>query len=166
MRLRSSRTERNGEMVPGPRSGSPREEDGDFFSGRTTGPPAGRRRIPSHSRRISVDSPREDEAPLLPSDSDEHDTFRVSHHRTAGGKDLNDSGYPGEGIQLANFGRQSSLASIPAEDLQKDEEESYMTIASQVFVPFIIAGIGMVGAGFLFDSVQVCVCALSFPSNF
>jgi len=34
-------------------------------------------------------------------------------------------------------------------------KESWLTIFSQVFIPFIIAGLGMVGAGVILDVVKV-----------
>ena len=33
--------------------------------------------------------------------------------------------------------------------------ESYLAITIQVFIPFLIAGLGMVGAGLVLDLVQV-----------
>jgi hypothetical protein len=36
-----------------------------------------------------------------------------------------------------------------------DPEESFWTITVQVFIPFLIAGMGMVGAGLVLDVVQV-----------
>jgi len=35
--------------------------------------------------------------------------------------------------------------------------ETYLSIAIQVFIPFLIAGFGMVGAGLVLDVVQVSV---------
>lgn len=43
---------------------------------------------------------------------------------------------------------------ILLQDPQK--EETYFSIAIQVFIPFLIAGFGMVGAGLVLDVVQVC----------
>ena len=44
-----------------------------------------------------------------------------------------------------------------------DEErvESYLAITIQVFIPFLVAGLGMVGAGLVLDDVQVSI--FSFP---
>lgn len=37
-----------------------------------------------------------------------------------------------------------------------EEQESFWSITIQVFIPFLIAGMGMVGAGLVLDVVQVC----------
>lgn len=40
------------------------------------------------------------------------------------------------------------------------DNETYFSIAIQVFIPFLIAGFGMVGAGLVLDNVQVCYNSL------
>lgn len=42
--------------------------------------------------------------------------------------------------------------------------ESYLAITIQVFIPFLIAGLGMVGAGLVLDLVQVWISSLRFRS--
>lgn len=39
----------------------------------------------------------------------------------------------------------------------EDVHETYFSIAVQVFIPFLIAGFGMVGAGLVLDIVQVSI---------
>lgn len=39
--------------------------------------------------------------------------------------------------------------------IEDEPLESYLAITIQVFIPFLIAGLGMVGAGLVFDSVHV-----------
>jgi len=50
--------------------------------------------------------------------------------------------------------------SAPTDDFsdtkEEEEEETFWGIAIQVFIPFLIAGMGMVGAGLVLDVVQVC----------
>lgn len=48
---------------------------------------------------------------------------------------------------------------LQASNLQEDSESS-LAILMQVMVPFLVAGLGMVGAGLVLDLVQVseCVC--------
>jgi hypothetical protein len=38
-----------------------------------------------------------------------------------------------------------------------EETENVWSISVQVFIPFLVAGLGMVGAGLVLDVVQVCV---------
>jgi hypothetical protein len=42
----------------------------------------------------------------------------------------------------------------PLEGVQR-KDESYRAMAVQVFIPFLVAGLGMVGAGLVLDIVQV-----------
>lgn len=42
------------------------------------------------------------------------------------------------------------------------DEETYFSIAIQVFIPFLIAGFGMVGAGLVLDVVQASILGLLF----
>lgn len=37
-------------------------------------------------------------------------------------------------------------------------QETYLTIAIQVFIPFLIAGFGMVFAGLVLDEIRVIMC--------
>lgn len=39
----------------------------------------------------------------------------------------------------------------------REETENVWSISVQVFIPFLVAGLGMVGAGLVLDVVQVCV---------
>lgn len=39
-----------------------------------------------------------------------------------------------------------------------EETENVWSITVQVFIPFLVAGLGMVGAGLVLDVVQVCIC--------
>ena len=45
--------------------------------------------------------------------------------------------------------------------IHKPEDDSSWQIALQVFFPYMVAGLGMVGAGVVLDVVQVCVMQLS-----
>ena len=45
-------------------------------------------------------------------------------------------------------------------------KEGLKTLILQIFIPFILAGFGMVGAGILLDLVQVCVVFTIFRSLF
>lgn len=47
---------------------------------------------------------------------------------------------------------EDSLESYP---IQKVEEETFWSVSIQIFIPFLIAGFGMVGAGLILDIVQV-----------
>lgn len=46
-----------------------------------------------------------------------------------------------------------------------DTKETMLSIAFQVFVPFLIAGFGTVGAGLVLDIVQVNVFLMPFKKN-
>ena len=46
---------------------------------------------------------------------------------------------------------------MPDEAAKTDEDEPAWSIGLQVFIPYIIAGFGMVSAGLLLDYVQVGV---------
>lgn len=56
--------------------------------------------------------------------------------------------------EAAETGR---LPDVVAEIYGTDSEpvESYLAVTIQVFIPFLIAGLGMVGAGLVLDLVQV-----------
>jgi len=42
------------------------------------------------------------------------------------------------------------------EDIFDNNQEKWYTIASQVFIPFLIAGFGMVATGLVLERVKVC----------
>lgn len=46
-------------------------------------------------------------------------------------------------------------AKMLGEDDDQPLQETYLSIAIQVFIPFLIAGLGMVFAGLVFDRIQV-----------
>lgn len=48
----------------------------------------------------------------------------------------------------------------------KQIQETYLTIAIQVFIPFLIAGFGMVFAGLVLDKIQVSIVDLLLILNF
>ncbi|CAG0887226.1 unnamed protein product [Darwinula stevensoni] len=50
--------------------------------------------------------------------------------------------------------------------VKDDEDETFLSIASQVCLPFFIAGLGMVGAGMLLDVVQHWEVFMSVPELF
>lgn len=50
--------------------------------------------------------------------------------------------------------------------VRKAEEESFWLITLQVFFPFLIAGLGMVGAGLVLDVVQASIIYYSTFSSF
>ncbi|CAG0891016.1 unnamed protein product [Cyprideis torosa] len=139
IRLRSARTgsidepkplsaKKSQGMVPVPRSSSG-EDSGDEFI--RFG------RMQKSSRRRGSSSTN-DKSPLITSE-EEASAKRddgVSLNILRGGQDAI---YLTEGDEIL---------------ILKGDDESHMTIASQVFIPFLIAGIGMVGAGFLLDHVQ------------
>lgn len=57
------------------------------------------------------------------------------------------------------------IKNAPAKSLKEygeEKEESFWLITFQVFFPFLIAGLGMVGAGLVLDIVQVCITVLGF----
>ncbi|XP_046984905.1 solute carrier family 41 member 1-like [Schistocerca americana] len=56
-----------------------------------------------------------------------------------------------ENGQLPDVVVEASMLAPPAEPPQS---ETYLSIAIQVFIPFLIAGLGMVGAGLVLDAVQ------------
>lgn len=53
-------------------------------------------------------------------------------------------------------------AKVLGEDEEQPMQETYLSIAIQVFIPFLIAGLGMVFAGLVLDKIQV---DNSFNSN-
>lgn len=55
--------------------------------------------------------------------------------------------------------------SHPLKDFSNLEEEGFWLIAFQVFFPFLIAGLGMVGAGLVLDIVQASIFFLKFYCN-
>lgn len=56
-----------------------------------------------------------------------------------------------EGSRLPDVVAESKIYGVTHED---EPLESYLAITIQVFIPFLIAGIGMVGAGLVLDLVQ------------
>jgi hypothetical protein len=48
-------------------------------------------------------------------------------------------------------------ASQPKMTVRGEETENVWSISIQVFIPFLVAGLGMVGAGLVLDIVQVIV---------
>ncbi|XP_065350148.1 solute carrier family 41 member 1-like isoform X2 [Cloeon dipterum] len=62
---------------------------------------------------------------------------------------------PGDnnGGRLPDVVAETTMLADPAEVVQK-KDESYRAMALQVFIPFLVAGLGMVGAGLVLDVVQ------------
>lgn len=55
------------------------------------------------------------------------------------------------------------VAKVPDEDEEPETnqiQETYLSIAIQVFIPFLIAGFGMVCAGLVLDKIQVFTCII------
>lgn len=66
----------------------------------------------------------------------------------------------GADLTMLEDGEGNRLPDIVAETkiFNADEDEpieSYLAITIQVFIPFLVAGLGMVGAGLVLDLVQV-----------
>jgi len=57
-----------------------------------------------------------------------------------------------DGGRLPDVVAESKIYGVTEED---EPLESYLAITIQVFIPFLIAGLGMVGAGLVLDLVQV-----------
>lgn len=57
-----------------------------------------------------------------------------------------------DGGRLPDVVAESKIYGVTGED---EPIESYLAITIQVFIPFLIAGLGMVGAGLVLDLVQV-----------
>lgn len=51
-------------------------------------------------------------------------------------------------------------------DDNSEPTESYLAITIQVFIPFLVAGLGMVGAGLVLDLVQVNIHLISILSTY
>lgn len=68
---------------------------------------------------------------------------------------------PVAALTLAEEGENGRLPDVVVEtkmltsEESPERNESYLAIAIQVFIPFLIAGFGMVGAGLVLDVVQV-----------
>jgi len=62
-----------------------------------------------------------------------------------------------DGGRLPDVVAESKIYGVTDED---EPLESYLAITIQVFIPFLIAGLGMVGAGLVLDLVQVCSSCL------
>ncbi|XP_059488796.1 solute carrier family 41 member 1-like isoform X2 [Neocloeon triangulifer] len=62
---------------------------------------------------------------------------------------------PGDtnGGRLPDVVAETTMLADPAEVVQR-KDESYRAMAIQVFIPFLVAGLGMVGAGLVLDVVQ------------
>jgi hypothetical protein len=60
--------------------------------------------------------------------------------------------YDGENHQLLDISLQPKMTRA-----QHEETETVWSISIQVFIPFLVAGLGMVGAGLVLDVVQVIV---------
>jgi hypothetical protein len=77
-----------------------------------------------------------------------------------GGNDGDKNNNSGSGtsniVSLGAGDSRASLISLGKHKIRKDE--TWISILSQVGVPFLIAGLGMVGAGLLLDYVMVCPC--------
>jgi len=71
-----------------------------------------------------------------------------------------------EDLQLLNESKRKKPAASGAHHVHHhnkyhgEPDESVSTIAIQVFIPFLVAGLGMVGAGLVLDIVQVINCIL------
>jgi hypothetical protein len=63
---------------------------------------------------------------------------------------------PGDanGGRLPDVVAETTMLADPLEGAQR-KDESYRAMALQVFIPFLVAGLGMVGAGLVLDIVQV-----------
>lgn len=63
---------------------------------------------------------------------------------------------PGDanGGRLPDVVAETTMLADPLEGVQR-KDESYRAMAIQVFIPFLVAGLGMVGAGLVLDIVQV-----------
>lgn len=79
---------------------------------------------------------------------------------------------PGDanGGRLPDVVAETTMLADPLEGVQR-KDESYRAMAIQVFIPFVVAGLGMVGAGLVLDKVQVKTqfthyCRILFNNNF
>jgi solute carrier family 41 len=61
--------------------------------------------------------------------------------------------HDGETHQLLDISSQPKMTRA-----QQEENETVWSISVQVFIPFLVAGLGMVGAGLVLDVVQVIAC--------
>lgn len=66
-----------------------------------------------------------------------------------------------DGGRLPDVVAQSKIYDVT----ENEPLESYLAITIQVFIPFLIAGLGMVGAGLVLDLVQVRLFTLSSLSR-
>jgi hypothetical protein len=72
---------------------------------------------------------------------------------------------PGDanGGRLPDVVAETTMLADPMEEVQR-KDESYRAMAIQVFIPFLVAGLGMVGAGLVLDLVQVKT-SLTWPKS-
>jgi hypothetical protein len=63
--------------------------------------------------------------------------------------------FDGETHQLLDMSASQPKTTVRA---THQETENVWSISIQVFIPFLVAGLGMVGAGLVLDVVQVIVC--------
>lgn len=68
-----------------------------------------------------------------------------------------------DGGRLPDVVAESKIYGVTDED---EPLESYLAITIQVFIPFLIAGLGMVGAGLVLDLVQVHIPYISLSPLF
>ena len=73
-------------------------------------------------------------------------------------RDDGDSGISETAVEERLLPRGAQENGKSMSDYGNGKKESVLETLIQVFIPFMIAGFGMMAAGLLLDEVQVCVC--------
>ncbi len=64
-------------------------------------------------------------------------------------------------VNFILFSIEKSVETKEKQIVDEDNEEKWYTVASQVFLPFMIAGFGMVAAGLVLERVKVFIQELA-----
>ena len=109
----------------------------------------------NHSRREAVSNQHRQYSPRQPNNNHvggEEDgkceRERVVIQTVHSGEEDDDSG-----ISELPYGHEEHLLDLPRRRMKR---ETLWDVCIQVFIPFMIAGFGMLAAGLLLDTVQVC----------
>lgn len=122
------------------------EEDGGKQQVETT--PA------NHLRRETVSNQHRQYSPRQPNSNhvggeEGEECERVAIQTVHNGEEEDDD----SGISELPYGHEEHLLDLPRRRMKR---ETLWDVCIQVFIPFMIAGFGMLAAGLLLDTVQVC----------
>lgn len=109
----------------------------------------------NHSRREAVSNQHRQYSPRQPNNNhvggeedEKCERERVVIQTVHSGEEDDDSG-----ISELPYGHEEHLLDLPRRRMKR---ETLWDVCIQVFIPFMIAGFGMLAAGLLLDTVQVC----------